>query len=752
MYKEQTCVRWLEHWRQLLRRPGADAGGEWPPAAWYTGWQPGDLAWQDPVTGTCYVLNEAEARRITQTALAFLRQGAGVTGEQLYRYVQDPEEFLAGTEIPLEWEEAVRLLPELPAAPADLLAPGHGSQWPRPARLADRAMLHAGLLWALDLPGVRQAWPRLRLRCLMETLALHAPGAAGTWPVEAPPVEAGYQAAARAAAAAAGLPLDAAAAEELHRVCEGFRVGLVKAHTIKVKGYYLQNNKIPAIRGASLLLESINLERYPRYFATSPDLLTPEGLVYTGGAGALAVVPAGAAAAAAREWERLHERVTLVARSVAVHMVVDLARFALDFRRVNGALEALLRQRRGAKLQWWLHPTLAEADVTLHAGEGGRTEAAGWPEARGGRVCRHCGLRRAKVRAPVAGGPEELCAACAIKWEAGRRARRGHFAPLYQRWAPTAAAGPEAPQTLADLAAQHGDGHSIAVVYGDGNNMGQVLQKVQTAGELRQFSQRVQKAVYRAVFPALEQHLGSRAVEFIALGGDDLFFIMPADAALTTAATLVREFDRAFYNLTEGRATMTMSVGIAVAGANTPVAYLFDVAQRLLKSAKGRAREVQERDPRQAMGTVDMARVDGIGSPPGLGLRPFTWAEAAAVAELIRVLKAPGSLLGTSSLWALRELVASGDPQEAELYYHYQLSRRLDRGAGQRWFREFQAALSALLEQTGAAVAADSPWAVPGPFWTLPGGRRATPWVDVVELWDCAAQRSQHRRGVTADA
>jgi len=73
--------------------------------------------------------------------------------------------------------------------------------------------------------------------------------------------------------------------------------------------------------------------------------------------------------------------------------------------------------------------------------------------------------------------------------------------------------------------------------------------------------------------------------EAIALGGDDIFIIVPGNRSLEITNKIIEKFDGAFEN------KMTMSAGICIAKSSTPIRTLFEIAQYMLKSAKRYSRK-----------------------------------------------------------------------------------------------------------------------------------------------------------------
>ena len=128
-----------------------------------------------------------------------------------------------------------------------------------------------------------------------------------------------------------------------HSLNQNKQIGLVLGGATKIKGYFLESAKLPEIRGASALLDRINLEDVPALFGreiqdkqryerirkgfckrTGHALSAPECIIYAAGGNTLAFTPASVVHQIADEIERIYTHETLVANSVAVGDTFDL--------------------------------------------------------------------------------------------------------------------------------------------------------------------------------------------------------------------------------------------------------------------------------------------------------------------------------------------------------------------------------------------------------------------------------------------
>ena len=129
-----------------------------------------------------------------------------------------------------------------------------------------------------------------------------------------------------------------------HPLNQKKQIGLVLGGATKIKGYFLESAKLPEIRGASALLDRINLEDVPALFGrknpndpqraerfrkgfcerTGHNLSAPECIIYAAGGNTLAFTPTSIVHKIADEIERIYTKETLVANSVAVADTFDL--------------------------------------------------------------------------------------------------------------------------------------------------------------------------------------------------------------------------------------------------------------------------------------------------------------------------------------------------------------------------------------------------------------------------------------------
>ncbi len=138
----------------------------------------------------------------------------------------------------------------------------------------------------------------------------------------------------------------------------------------------------------------------------------------------------------------------------------------------------------------------------------------------------------------------------------------------------------------------------FGLIYADANGMGKKLEELRTLEAVKQFAEKVDDAVYRAVCDGIEkylavgQHAKQNAVwtggsqeplfpfDILLIGGDDVLMVTPASVAMDVALTIAEQFHERTHK------KHTLSVGIVLAPVKYPFGLLQDIAESTLKFAK----------------------------------------------------------------------------------------------------------------------------------------------------------------------
>jgi hypothetical protein len=384
-------------------------------------------------------------------------------------------------------------------------------------------------------------------------------------------------------------------------------LALLAADTDRTQDYVFESAKLPEVRGASWLLDDLNMNHIPALFkehglrGTFIDDGPPGEIVYAGGGGLLALVPTAKAQALARAIEAEYPTVTGAASITADWRPVTATMVMQGY--PDGGFGGLVRwasnwlSRRKESKQ---PPAFYEA--LPHAAR-----------------CQSCQTRPAhKVLSPdVPGGGWPICPVCEKK-----RLDRSLWFEEYERRYDVVA---DFPQDLSEIGqASGGRKGYVGFIHLDGDELGNLLFRFQTPLEYRGFSKRIAGAAKEAVMEVLRDQLpptkvtGSEArleigpadqvgkpvnihpFEVITIGGDDVWLIVPGDAALPVAAAVSKGFSAAGLLRPDNGKPCTLSGGVVIADDHNPVRVLRDLAKELAREAK-RAR----RDAGAEIGYID---------------------------------------------------------------------------------------------------------------------------------------------------
>ena len=596
------------------------------------------------------------------------------------------------------------------------------------------------------------------------------------------------------------------------------RIGLVYGGATKIKGYVFESAKLQDIRGASALLDKINLVDLPaffdkkhtsiskwlaRYFPGLEAALIPELIIYSTGGNILAFCPAAYIDDLANAIERRYTEETLTANSCAVGDSFRLLEFRfgllrdsikdtpwLDWYRDNpehplveayfgrfnseldgaelfknrksfnelvGKLAAKFNVRRSGndlpneQRPSRRYPPMFETHPYIVRDESDRRSAIAQTTLPG-----KPWFSDALARKRIMGQSTKLENAKAqgwyykdskFKWQFGniRRWWRGLGVESWVRrfdeflqpssqsqhyYGNTNPREVQQARTLKEIG--NGSQGFVAYIYADGNNMGGYIQKIRTPEAYKKFSKDISDATEQSVYIALATHLHPRRLEnlpvesdskeregiivhpfeIIAIGGDDVLLIVPADKALEIAKTIGDEFERILAKQEDYRlpvneqspksvechryvaetaqpstCRLSMSIGVLIAADNTPIYYAQNLTEQLLKSAKKKAKLLLNSDYKYSGGTVDLLtlksvtmissniqsfRETGLTKQRGATLKlyaaPYTLHELGGLVKTAKALQESG--FPRSQLYQIRSLLEQGK-HTAMLNYRY---------------------------------------------------------------------------------
>ncbi|HHW00810.1 MAG TPA: hypothetical protein GXX36_14830 [Clostridiaceae bacterium] len=458
-------------------------------------------------------------------------------------------------------------------------------------------------------------------------------------------------------------------------------VRVLKGGAYKIKKYYLETNGLKDMRGASKLLSYVSEKHIPGIIS---NLFIPECIIYAGGGNILCVLPEWADESLIFELEDEFHKYTLSLQNAFCMVDVVLDRLLGNYKEAMAAVQERLDERKKLKIYNDTCPASPFWDIREITIDGNRI-AIDASELNHPGTCRQCRVREAIYRLNTGSG-EVVCGSCLHKNLVGKSTKQ-EYVDNFEKY--TGRKVDIAAENLSDIKDEN---KYIAVIYGDGNNMGGIVQNINSLSDMMYFSRKISMAAQNSVYKALEQTNFSQ-FEIIAVGGDDIFLIVPARGSIEFCARLIELFNEEFRNMSasegECRYRATLSVGLCIGKYRSPVRLMQEYAEKALENAKLTARKsmLQGTDN----GSMDFVILEGLGAEiAGMSagknetevlhtLRPYTLDRIKAMMALVNSMKAKGSGVRKTSLYQMENAAENADAAEARLFYSYNQARHKNR-------------------------------------------------------------------------
>ncbi|MEM2676078.1 MAG: type III-B CRISPR-associated protein Cas10/Cmr2 [Candidatus Bathyarchaeia archaeon] len=542
------------------------------------------------------------------------------------------------------------------------------------------------------------------------------------------------------------------------------KVRLILGDVDAIKSFVYESDALPDIRGGSEIL--VELEDKVRELLRQ-RITCSSDLIYCGGGSFLAIVPESVAESLKQEIERLYldEAKTttitvvysepidrsdldrgvqtckeqtvckLVGKGVAEDLLFShFDAFAL---KADEKDARMLRKNFGE----WVSFLSSRLQITKRQ----KVSAPFFPALPIHERCQACGKRPASQRDEVRG--ELLCCVCSEKRNKGRGERR-KFVSDFACWMERQGIGlanaeKRIPKDLDTLAGAEG---KIAFLYADGNNMGDLLQRMKTSDDYRQLSQALSNATRESLFKALCQTFGDEQLtnpeaylpfEIIAIGGDDVVVIVPARYGWKLALNFLEAFEthEQIQSLKQAHSQLTMSAGLVIADVKYPIRFVMNLAESLLKKAKKLARETNESTVCHLWLRAPVASEDATAilnaiyyrkkskQERWLTARPFTLQQARRLGEIANGLKE----IPTSQRRMLAEALDKGVKTSLNLALYQAAKRKEGSEKLLKAYRELGELLGCDLQDEGMF------------FWRRKNGIWKTALLDALELLELGA-------------
>lgn len=140
----------------------------------------------------------------------------------------------------------------------------------------------------------------------------------------------------------------------------------------------------------------------------------------------------------------------------------------------------------------------------------------------------------------------------------------------------------------------------FAVLHADGDRMGKVLDKCETAEQHREISQQLAKFAASAK-TIIKNHCGAP----VYTGGDDVLALLPVHKVIACAKKLADDFEEKLKKYAiDDKMKPTLSVGLGITHITTPFTLVMDLGRRAEKLAKNGEKGTKPEKQRNALGII----------------------------------------------------------------------------------------------------------------------------------------------------
>ncbi|AVP55253.1 hypothetical protein C3B72_08880 [Clostridium tetani] len=474
-----------------------------------------------------------------------------------------------------------------------------------------------------------------------------------------------------------------------------FKVTLVKGGAFKVKNYFLENNKLKDMRGASTLLTYVTEIKIPEIINKN---FMSEALIYSGGGNVMCIVPDEKIAKdLCTQFEKSFNKYTLTVENAFSYYESNLYDFIVSYKDEMRNLEARIENRKKLKIYNNVIPKSKLNNQKESININGRSIFIKSEELKDTEeICYLCSNKKASYSIKLNDEMKNVCGSCLHKRIVGDHGKLGYNNKLkkYIKERYELQNENQCEVTPVDTIDKiDPENKKIAVIYGDGNNIGAIVQSIKNICEMMYFSRKIQNAANEAVYEAILKNSKAEKnifkFEIIAIGGDDIFFILPASKALGVAKDLINIFNDQFKNKTEyeycNKYNATMSIGIAISNSKNDIRKLVEVAQNELKIAKNKERQLLLKGKNSGSVSVSFIKGSNYLSKELINNRnkkikqsmlPMSNDTFKDFLELVLKLKSKNNDINVSMLSRIEEASKKMDISEFMLFYLYNEAKK----------------------------------------------------------------------------
>lgn len=349
---------------------------------------------------------------------------------------------------------------------------------------------------------------------------------------------------------------------------------LVAFDTDKIKQYVFATGKLKEIRGASALLDYLNLEVMEQIV----EQICGSGnyrKVYANGGAGLFVVDTEKATAVITAIKKAYQDKTKTASITGVAVPLPQT-YEQNTQNELTLIRYLMRATKDSNNQ----SVFPLTHPLLH-------------------FCDSCGIQYAEENE----SGEQLCASCKAKraednkikneialWTSGKR--QPQLNRLWGRLIEDLGyqnSDHERPEDFEELGKLSSPTSYMGLIYADGDSFGKAVEEIETLDKMASFATAVNDIMYQVVQEAIQQHLqpdNKKTLPFdiLLLGGDDLIMVTKAQSAIEVAQYIVARFPE--LTKKELGQPLSLSASVTISHINYPIGSLMEMAGSSLKFAK----------------------------------------------------------------------------------------------------------------------------------------------------------------------
>lgn len=330
-----------------------------------------------------------------------------------------------------------------------------------------------------------------------------------------------------------------------------------------IQGYIFDTNKMKAIIGASWLLDHINaaddgetfsLLKNCKFGSSADEIRDDQNFIYSSGGNTKVIFDTPDAA---QGFEKAITKAYAqhgISVTTHIHKKVDDSDF--------------------------IKKTLLPAEKTLAQKKYNKSSSTNLSSSPYFKICELCGRRYANGKA----GDSIVCEICRVRYE--KADKKPRLFPDYT--------------FVSNIEEMEPRSGMIGVVVMDGNRMGEKIKGLSSIQDLKNFAVNFESIMKGAFDESLSDHLGVQrsakhftSIRPLIMGGDDICFIISADAALDFVNTFIKKVTDKSRTQTGlfGQDGIRFSAGVLFTKPNYPFNFAYRIAHSLLRSAKRFSRE-----------------------------------------------------------------------------------------------------------------------------------------------------------------